>query len=182
MNWITTAILLSVAYLAVYFEASSNELRRLLGLQVDLLPSLLVYAALSYGLGVVALVAVCGGLWFDTFSANPLGVSVLPLFLVGMVIQHYRGLILRDQTYAQWVLGLAASAAVPALTVLLLVNLGRTPLVGWFSLWQWAAMALIGGAVTPLWFALFDRIHRALVYRAWGDTSFRPDREIKRGR
>jgi hypothetical protein len=43
-------------------------------------------------------------------------------------------------------------------------------------------MAMVGGAITPLWFAVFDRIHAALVYRPVGDTSFRTDREIKRGR
>jgi hypothetical protein len=182
MNWVATIILLVVAFLAVYFEMSFNVLRQLIGVQVDLLPSLMVYAGLSYGLGVVALLAVCGGLWFDALSANPLGVSVLPLFLAGFVIQHYRGLILRDQIFAQWVLGLAASALVPALTVLLLINLNTRPLVGWFSLWQWFVMALAGGAITPLWFAVFDRIHGALVYRPVGDTSFRSDREIKRGR
>jgi hypothetical protein len=182
MNSITTVILLAVAFLAVYFETSFNEMRRLFGVQVDLLPSLMVYAGLSYGLGVVVLLAVCGGLWFDALSANPLGVSILPLFMVGFVIQHYRGLILRDQTYAQWVLGLAASAFAPALTVLILLNLDTRPLVGWFSLWQWLVMAVVGGAITPIWFALFDRIYAALVYRPLGDTSFRADREIKRGR
>ena len=78
MNWVATIILLAVAFLAVYFEASFNELRRLIGVQIDLLPSLMVYAGLSHGLGMVALLAVCGGLWFDALSANPLGVSVLP--------------------------------------------------------------------------------------------------------
>ena len=182
MNWVNTVILLAVAFLAIYVESSFNELRRLLGAQVDLLPSLMVYAGLSNGLGVVALLAVCGGLWFDALSANPLGVSILPLFLAGFAIQQYRGLILRDQTFAQWVLGTAASGLVPALTVILLVNLDARPLVGWFSLWQWFVVAAIGGAITPLWFAVFDRIHHALVYRPLGDTSFRADREIKRGR
>ena len=46
-----------------------------------------------------------GGLWFDSLSANPLGVSVLPLFLVGLAIHLNRELILRDQAFAQvvWV-------------------------------------------------------------------------------
>ena len=50
---------------------------------------------------------------FDSLSANPLGVSVLPLFLVGFLIYRQRELILRDQPFAQFVLGLGASAAVP---------------------------------------------------------------------
>ena len=50
-----------------------------LGAQIDLLPALMVYAALNAGLPTVALLAVFGGLWFDTLSANPLGISILPL-------------------------------------------------------------------------------------------------------
>jgi hypothetical protein len=41
----------------------------------------------------------------------------LPLFAVGMAIFLRRELILRDQPFAQFVLGFAASAVTPALTV-----------------------------------------------------------------
>jgi hypothetical protein len=36
--------------------------------------------------------------------------------------------------------------------------------------------------MTPVWFRLFAWIGETLNYRAWGETSFRADREIKRGR
>jgi len=32
---------------------------------------------------VIILASVFGGLWLDSLSANPLGVSVLPLFVIG---------------------------------------------------------------------------------------------------
>ncbi len=41
--------------------------------------------------------AVAGGLWFDSLSANPLGVSVLPLFAVGLCVHLAREFVLRDQ-------------------------------------------------------------------------------------
>jgi hypothetical protein len=107
---------------------------------------------------------------------------VLPLFVVGFVIQRYRGLILRDQRFAQMFLGATAGLVAPALTLVLLINLDTQPLVGWFSLVQWLAMALVGAVVTPFWFSVFDRLHDALVYRPLGASSFRTDREIKRGR
>lgn len=182
MNWFHTILILLGAFLAVFVEAVWDTPRRLFGAQVDLLPSLMVYTSLSRGLAVVALVALTGGLLFDSLSANPLGVSVLPLFLVGFVIQRYRGLILRDQSYAQWVLSLAASGAAPVLTWLLLLNAGYAPLVGWYSLWQWFVMALLGGVAGPVWFSLFDRALQALTYRPIKEITFRPDREIKRGR
>jgi cell shape-determining protein MreD len=182
MNWLNTLVTLLVAYMVVWLQATFNELRHVLGAQIDLLPSLIVYVALSNGIVSLTLVSVCAGLWFDSLSANPLGASLLPLFLIGLLIQRNRDFILRDQTYAQIVIGLAASAAVPLLTVLLLLNLDERPLVGWFSIWQWLVVSVAGALMTPVWFRLFDWTGRALNYRPLGETSFRPDREIKRGR
>lgn len=182
MNWFNALILLLVVYLVVFVEATFNGVRHWIGAQIDLLPSLVVYTSLSGGVVMLAVVSVCGGLLYDSLSANPLGVSVLPLFLIGLVIERYRGLILREQTYAQWLIGAAASAGTPLLTLLLLLNLGKEPLIGWFSLWQWFVMTLAGAAMTPIWFVVFDRINRMLTYRPLEETSFRADREIKRGR
>jgi len=182
MNWFNSIIVLAATFLVVFFAAVFNAPRAWLGVQIDFLPSLLVCAALNYGLGHVTLVAVAGGLLFDSLSANPLGVSMLPLFLAGFVIARYRSLILRESLFAQVTLGLGASAAVPVLTLLLLLNAETQPLVSWFSLWQWVFTTAVGAAVTPLWFWFFDRVHRAVNYRPWGEVTFRPDREIKRGR
>jgi len=182
MNWFNTIAILVVAYLAVFAQAVMNEFRLVFGAQIDLLPSLVVYASLSGGVLTLTLVAICGGLWIDSLSANPLGISLLPLFLAGLFIQRSRDLVLREQPFAQFVLGASASAAVPVMTLLLLLNTGAQPLVSWFSLWQWVVMSLVGGAITPVWFLVFDRIGEALNYRALGETSFRPDRQIKRGR
>jgi hypothetical protein len=67
-------------------------------------------------------------------------------------------------------------------TLALLTNLDVKPLVGWFSIWQWVVMAVGGALATPVWFWVFDRLLLALTYRPVNETSFRPDREIKRGR
>ena len=139
-------LILLAAFVAVFFEASFNGFRHLLGAQIDLLPALMVYASLSSGMVTVSLLAVLGGLWFDSLSANPLGISVLPLFAVGLAIHSRRELILRDQPYAQLALGLGASAAAPLLTMLLMLSTRETPLLGWGSVWQWLVMTLGGGA------------------------------------
>jgi hypothetical protein len=36
--------------------------------------------------------------------------------------------------------------------------------------------------VTPLWFTVFDYIGETFNYRPLGESSFRSDRQIKRGR
>jgi hypothetical protein len=109
-------------------------------------------------------------------------VSVLPLLGIGLLIYRSRELLLREHFFAQAALGVMAGAAQPLGTLFILLNMGATPLLGWYSLWQWVVMALGGGVVTPLCFELFDRLHRAFEYEPVTQTSFRPDREIKRGR
>lgn len=184
MNTLNSIFILLVAFIAVFCEAAFDGFRNLFGAQVDLLPALMVYAALSAGLTATTLLAVLGGLFFDSLSQNPLGVSILPLFLVGFAIYTQRELILRDQLFAQVVLGLSASAFVPAATLLLLLTRGHghAPSLSWFSLWQWIVMSVGGMIATPALFLLFDWLDRAFSYRRANEMSFRPDREIRRGR
>ena len=182
MKWRPTIFVLAAAFVAVFLEASAGLLRKLLGAQVDVLPALMVYAALTLGFTTIVLLAICGGLWFDSLSLNPLGASVLPLLLIGLLIYRSRELLLREHVFAQAVLGAAAGAAQPLGTLFILLNKGQTPLLGWFSLWQWLVMAAGGAAATPICFKLFDRLYRALEYQPATQSSFRPDREIKRGR
>ncbi len=83
MKLFNSILVLAAAFLAVFAEAAFQLPRHLLGAQVDLLPALMIYAALNTDVATVSLLAVLGGLWFDALSANPLGVSILPLFAVG---------------------------------------------------------------------------------------------------
>ena len=182
MNPLQTILILAAAFLAVFGEATLGGLRQWLSAQVDLLPVLMVYAALNADLVTVSLLAVFGGLWFDTLSANPPGVSILPLFAVGFVIWLQRELILRELPFAQLVLGAIASAVAPALSVLVLLTIGQQPLLGWGSLWQWLVMTAGGAVATPVIFVLFEWCHHTLGYQPHTETSFRPDREIRRGR
>jgi rod shape-determining protein MreD len=182
MNLLNTILIFAVAFLAVFGEAALPGMRHLLDAQVDLLPVLMVYAALNMGITTVALLAIFSGLWFDALSANPLGVTILPLFMVGFVIFLQRDLILRGLSFAQVVLGTIASAVVPMLTVLILLTIGKPPLLGWGSLWQWLVMTAGGAVATPMIFALFDWLNRALGYQPRKENNFRLDREILRGR
>lgn len=182
MTALRTILLLVAAFLAVFWAAAFPATSRWLRAQIDLLPALMVFAALRTTPVMISALAICGGLFFDSLSANPLGVTILPLYVVGFALYARRDLILREQPYAQFVLGFAASAATPALTVLLLLTAGESPLLGWASLWQWFVMALGGAAATPIFFFLVEWCERAFGYRRVVETSFRPDREIQRGR
>jgi hypothetical protein len=182
MNLFQTILILLFAFLGVFAEGALTFPRSWLGAQVDVLPALMVYAALNSRLLSVVSLAVCGGLWADTFSANPFGISILPLFAVGFPIFLQRELVLRDLPFAQIVLGAIAGAAVPALTLLLLLSGGHKPVFGWGTLWQFVVMSLGSALVTPLVFNLLEWAQRAFGYQERGTNQFRLDREIRRGK
>lgn len=182
MSPFKTIQILAAAFLAVFLETILSAPRHLLGAQIDLLPAIMVYAALNAGLPTISLLAIFGGLWFDSLSANPLGISILPLFIVGFPICLRRDLILRDLPFAQLVLGATASALVPLLTLLMLLSGSKEPLVGWGTIWQWIVMTAAGAIATPFLFALMDWCNNALGHPPHHETSFRPDREIQRGK
>ena len=182
MSALNTLFILALAFVAVFVESSFGGLRRLIGVQIDLLPALVVYASLSSGLFTVSLLAVCGGLWFDALSMNRLGVSIVPLFIIGLAIQQFRHLVLRDQTYTQLVLGFAASGFAPLLSLGIILTCGGDPILGWGTLWQWLAMTVLGGLLVPVYFQLFGQVYRVLGYERVIESSYRPEREIARGR
>jgi len=182
MNWPRLVSILFVAYLAVFCQSHLVFVRHAIGAQVDALPSLLVYAGLTSSLPAVVATAVVSGLWVDCLSANPLGLSILPLALAGMLAHAFRAILLREDLGTQYLLGLAACASVPLLTLGLLIAAGQEPLFrGWFA-WRWLASAAIGATSMPLFFRAFARLDRALNYRPEPSPGFRPDREIDRGR
>jgi hypothetical protein len=182
MNGLHSTAILGTAFFTVFLESTLRIPHVTLGTQIDLLPSLMTYTALSSSLSSVALLAICGGLWFDSLSANPLGITIVPLFIAGATIHYQRTILLRDQWLTRSLLGLAASASVPPLTLIAILSTGHQPLLGWFSLWQWLILAIAGAAATPLWFLLFNRLNQAIHYPTLSEPSFRPDRDIKRGR
>ena len=182
MTRLHTCFVLGAASLAVFWEASFNGVRHVLGVQVDLLPALIVYVGLCTDLLTICLVSFLGGLWFDSLSANPLGISVLPLFAVGLAAGLGRDVILREELFAQLVLGLAASLAVPFLTLVCLLTTGHAPSMGLGTVWQFIVLGLGGAVATPVFFLLFEWLRRAFMHNRVTETSFRPDREIRRGR
>ena len=128
MRWnLNSMPLYAAAYLAVFVAAYPNGFRSTLGTQIDLLPPLVVYCALQSKWTTLAGITIFGGYLFDSLSANPLGLTTASLFISGCVIRVNRETILRDQTFAQLVIGFMASLATPVVSLLLLWLLGRPP-------------------------------------------------------
>lgn len=179
---VRTLLLLATGLLMVFAQVAWDLPRRLFATPLNLLPALMVVAALIRPPGAWRTLAVVGGLAQDAFSANPLGVSVVPLYLVGWIMFAWRELLLRELAFAQFILGAAASAAVPLLTLGTVMTLGETPLLGWRQAWQWLAGTLVGGVLTPVLFQALHRLDAGFSHPTLTPASFRPDREIRRGR
>lgn len=182
MNWLHTILILAAAFLAVFVEAWFDGFRTLLGAQIDFLPGLILYAGLTKNRPTIVLAALCSGLWYDSFSLYPLGVSVLPLLVIGLVAHRGRELLWSGSFGTRFFLGAAASAFQPLAVLFILLNIGEAPALGWKSLWQLIVMIVGGGVFTPLIFTLFGRMHQAFDYQPASESSFRADRQIKRGR
>jgi len=183
VNWLNNSAILGTAFVAVFLETAGTGVRRFTGAQIDLLPALLVYAAFTAGVGVITATALVGGLCFDALSANPLGITVVPLLATGLILQANQRLVLRNLFVTRCVMGLFAGALVPLLSVLCLWLAGAEPLLGWASLWHWVVLAVSSAMLTPPLCGLLERFQHAFSHPPLlSGPSFRPDREIKRGR
>jgi hypothetical protein len=171
-----------LALLAVFIAAAWDLPRRWLGAPLDLLPPLLVCAALGRRPGGWRLVAVLGGLARDSWSVNPLGASILPLYLTGWFLHARRDLLSRELLFAQLTLGTIASAVIPLFTLGLVMTFGPPPVMGWWLLGQWVALAVTGGLLTPVVFRGMGWLDRWFAHPTVETSAFRPDREILRGR
>jgi rod shape-determining protein MreD len=175
-------ILLICAYLAIFIETRFDLFRIALRCQVDLLPPLMIFASLRMGMMAVVALAVTGGLLVDCLSANPLGISMLSLFLVGWTIQANGAFLLGEQRYAQFILGIGASLAVPLISLALLANLQEEILFSPGLFWGLAVNAIAGGVLTPVICRFLEILEKVFSYQQVPEPGFRADREIKRGK
>lgn len=182
MNWLSPTLLYLVAWAGLFAQTQFAPVRSWLGLVPGVLPTLLVYAAFTHPLGTSSTFAVITGLWLDSLSGNPLGVSVGPCFLVTFVLNTRQHLLLREQWYARFWLGLAAGVAIPLATLALLLFGGRPPYLGPGLAWMIGLQGLLNGILCPVAFRWFDTLRSGFEYQPVAPAGFRPDREIKRGR
>ena len=212
MSRVTLLLFLLTAYIDVFLECWFDGWRHLLGVQISLLPPLMVYAGLTSSLFTTCLIALCGGFWQDSLSLNPFGISVLPLMAVGWGVYFSRDYVLRDQPVAQIFAGAAGSLVSPVLTFLFLCTLmplqhsgvggasnweslatveggiaggeivALRPSMNWMMGMRLVVVAASGALATPMIFRWFDFVNRHFDYASAPVSSFRADRQIIRGR
>jgi hypothetical protein len=182
MNWLPVLLLFVTAWLAIFVQTQFTVVLEWLGLVPSLIPALMVHAALTHSTLVITSLALFAGLSLDALSPMKVGYHFVPLLILGWAIQTRQGLILRDQAYARVFLGLAAGVFIP-LSTLLLLTLGDRPVIaGWNTAWHLVFSGLFNAVCCPICFAFFDSLERILGDPRPIESSFRPDRQIKRGR
>jgi hypothetical protein len=182
MNRVPITLLFLATWLAVFGQTQFPALAGSLGIPLDLRPALIVYAALSHGLPTVLGIAVITSLGTDALSANPIGVSLVPCFVLGLVLNLRRHLLLREQGYAQMWLGLSGGIAIPLMTWGLLLMDDRPAPMGFGVLFRIVLIGFLNAATCPALFVVFDGLRDIFDYKPIPEMGFRKDREIKRGR
>jgi cell shape-determining protein MreD len=202
MNWVLPSALLLATFVAAFIQSSLGGLRSVIAAQPDLLPALVIYAALNTRLATTTATAVVGALAHDALSSGPFGLTVLPVTSLGIVLNIRRDVLLKDSRWAQALIGGGGAVAVAlgSLAILFLIwpvlsnppdpsflpeqRQGTTflPNLGLATVWQLSLIGLFGALITPLVFWAFRWIESTLDYPPLAPSLPRPDREIKRGR
>lgn len=205
MNWIHPITVMLTVLLLTFVQSVLPGFRELTTVQPDLLPAVMVYVALHGGLPMTAATALLGGLAYDSLSAGPFGLSVVPLAVIGVFLHLRREVLLRESAWAQALLGAAAALVSSAMSLLLLrvlwpllagttegtgpwpetvAALTHEPLIGPGLMWQWLVMAMVGAVGTPALYQFFRWIETTFQYQPVPKSGYRADRdrEISRGR
>ena len=181
-NGVTLLVFLVTGYVVIFAQTRFTFFRDFFGAQPDLLPGMIVFAAMAFKVEVLMLCVVIFGCLFDATSSNALGTSIVSLGVIGLAASRNRELLLSDNFTTHWVLGLVASGVAPVIGYVVLNLSGMNPLVGAGSAWHWAIMTAGGGLFTPLWFKVFNRLDDALRFKEIPESTYRADRQIARGR
>ena len=175
--------LLLGVYFLIFLQSHWQVPRIWLGFQPDLTPALMVFVGLTMGAGYVSSIALMSGLWLDSLSANPFGMSIFPLFLVGWIVFCFRKKIMAVEFMAQIYLGILGGLLVFLLLLTVLILLSFYPLFGWGMFFFAMLYAVFCGLAVPFFYLLhkcFKSLfsHSSYEPNNWGNNN----RQIVRGK
>jgi len=176
----TSMILIAIG--VVYLEARWTVIEGGWRCQIDVLPVFAAYAALHGRVGVMAGVAALGGGWFDLLSANPLGTSLLSLFLTSYLLHGMHEVLLKGQMAAQFFVCVLAGVLNPVISGLALWVMSADPMLGWGTLWQVLINAICCGLAGPVLFLILNQLDQNLSHTPTAKPWNRPVVEVKRSK
>ena len=178
----TFTCLILMAMVVTYVQSHWSMMEGMWRAQIDLLPVFAAFAALHGGLSPIIGLALIAGSWLDVLSANPLGTSLVSLFLTALVLHRLHEVLLKSQLAAQFFVCLAAGALGPITSCLFLWVMSMQPLAGWGTLWQIVVNAMICGLAGPFIFLILNQMDRLVSYEPVAQPWNRSVVEVKRSK
>lgn len=178
----TFTSLILIAMAVTYLQSHWSVMEGMWRAQINLLPVFAAFAALHGGLGPIIGVALIGGCWLDVLSANPLGTSLISLFLTALILHRAHEVLLKGQLAAQFFVSLAAGALGPVISYFLLWAMSMQPLTGWGTLWQIVVNSIICGVAGPFIFLILNQMDSWVSYEPVAQPWNRSVVEVKRGK
>ncbi len=170
MNREQTIAMFVASYLAVCLGVACDLPRDWLGTPISLLPALAVYAAIQHSVWGITIVAVFGGLLQDSFSGDPLGVSVAALFALGFTLNRKRDFVMHQLPFARMLLGFLMGAAVTLISFTLACLTTNPAVTGAMVLKTVFLTAFATAILTPITFRIFARLHRTFAFPTFRES------------
>lgn len=156
----TIWFLIAAAVLAMGFQCLIAGVFSVGGARLDLMPAVVLYAALTGSWQQTMGAAVVAALLLDTPSFASLGLSVPPFLVVGLAINHFQKVLYRDHAIVQCGFAAAISSA-SSLWTWLTLQVSAAPLP--MSLGVVAkimVISVLAAAVAPPLFWMLDLMRR----------------------
>ena len=160
-SYFTLTVLL-IALISIYVASAWNLPRHLLGAQLNPLPALMLVVALRSPISTIGMLSIFGSFAQSALSSNPLGLSLIPLYLFGFIVHMYSHSLSHHHSGSRLALGAAAGALIPIMSLGLLLLTNKEPLFGWFTLWQWAIGTLSSGLIALMFFPLIEWLDKSV--------------------
>jgi len=162
MKAFLTLTILITALITTYVASSWSLPKQITGAQLDPLPALMLAVALRAPITTIAILAVFASLTQSALSSDPLGISLLPLYFMGFILHINSHNLSHHHIGSRFALGAGAGAVIPLVTLALLLITNKEPLIGWFSLWQWAIGILTSGLMALIFFPLIEWLDQSV--------------------
>ena len=153
--------LIFVALATMAVQCSLGAVLEIAGVKLDLTPAVVAYAALNGSWQLSLLAAVIGGFLLDVLSLAPFGLSVPPLVITAMTINHFQRILYRDNGFVQFLLTAGVSLVLSFWTWFLLL-MSPAPLPDTLQIWlKMLVMATMTALVAPVVFLILNRLRQA---------------------
>lgn len=121
------------------------------------------------------------GLWLDSLSMTPLGISILALLATRVVAEKVWRNWSGDPYLGLFAPGFAVGILYPLFAVLLMSVLGESPLTGWRFMISLVMSGLTMGLLSPIFFRVLNGLLNTLNFKPISAMRANELREIRRG-